>query len=243
MHGSLPRLATSPTHALAADLTARARIRNAALDLFTEHGADRVGLRDVARLARVSAGLVQHHFGTKDGLRAACDDYALGEITRIKEQVLEGEVDNPAFLADIQPELLRLYRYVARSMIDGSPGATALFDQAVAGTQQWLIENVPDISDFHAFAALMVAMEIGLLAMHRQLSQALGADVRSPEGNLLLTRVKSEFYSTPLLSKKFARQARSSIDAVLDGYHVAERRKNQRNRTRRQRRERVHDER
>ncbi|GAC80441.1 MULTISPECIES: TetR/AcrR family transcriptional regulator [Gordonia] len=57
----------------ASDLTARAKIRNAALDLYSEHGEDRVSMRMIAAQAGVTVGLVQHHFKTKDGLRDAVE--------------------------------------------------------------------------------------------------------------------------------------------------------------------------
>lgn len=66
------------------DLTARARVRNAALDLFAREGADRVSLRAVAAQAGVTHGLVQHHFKSKAGLRDAVDqlvvDYFEGAL-------------------------------------------------------------------------------------------------------------------------------------------------------------------
>ncbi len=46
-----------------------------------QHGFT-VGLRTIAEAAGVSAGLVIHHFGSKDGLRAACDDYIAGGVIR-----------------------------------------------------------------------------------------------------------------------------------------------------------------
>ena len=55
------------------DLTARARIRNAALDLYAASGEDKVSMRAVAAEAGVAVGLVQHHFKTKEGLRQAVD--------------------------------------------------------------------------------------------------------------------------------------------------------------------------
>ncbi|MBL1076786.1 TetR/AcrR family transcriptional regulator [Nocardia sp. 2] len=55
------------------DLTAKARIRNAAMDLFAQYGESRVSLRAVAAEASVTLGLVQHHFKTKAGLRDAVD--------------------------------------------------------------------------------------------------------------------------------------------------------------------------
>lgn len=51
------------------DLTARARIRDAALKHFTESGFAKATIRDIARTAGVSPGLVRHHFGSKEGLR------------------------------------------------------------------------------------------------------------------------------------------------------------------------------
>ncbi|MCM2393568.1 TetR/AcrR family transcriptional regulator [Streptomyces albipurpureus] len=68
------------------DLTAKARIRNAALDLYAERGEDRVSLRTVAAAADVTVGLVQHHYKTKNGLRSAVEqlvvDYYAQAISR-----------------------------------------------------------------------------------------------------------------------------------------------------------------
>lgn len=55
------------------DLTAKARIRNTALDLYAQYGEERISLRAVASEAGVTLGLVQHHFKTKAGLREAVD--------------------------------------------------------------------------------------------------------------------------------------------------------------------------
>ena len=65
------------------DLTATARIRDAAIEQFGEHGFG-VGLRAIAKAAGVSPGLVIHHFGSKDGLRKACDDYVAEKIRTTK---------------------------------------------------------------------------------------------------------------------------------------------------------------
>lgn len=57
----------------AADLTSKARIRNAALVLFAEHGVAGTAMRAVATEAGVTVGLIVHHYGTKDALREAVD--------------------------------------------------------------------------------------------------------------------------------------------------------------------------
>jgi hypothetical protein len=43
-------------------------------------------------------------------------------------------------------------------------------------------------------AAILTAVEFGLLAMHEKLSRALGADVFSPEGHLRTVEAKIDFY-------------------------------------------------
>ena len=50
------------------DLTANARIREAALELFAADGVAATSMRSVAAKAHVSPSLVVHHFGTKAGL-------------------------------------------------------------------------------------------------------------------------------------------------------------------------------
>lgn len=195
------------------DLTARARIRDAALRLFAERGMDGATIRDIARAAGVSGGLVRHHFGSKDGLREACDSFALDQIMRIKEQVLlEGQLANMGFMSAAHPTVLLTYRYFARSLVDGSPAAEAMFDTMVELAEAWLTQHHPgEIDDRRGFAAVLIAMEVGSLAMHRELSRSLGADVFTPAGNLRLARARIDFYSQPLLSPDVAAQARAAI--------------------------------
>jgi AcrR family transcriptional regulator len=213
-------VATSPVAEPAfEDLTARARIRDAALGMFAERGVDRATIRDIAEAAGVSAGLIRHHFGSKDELRAACDSYALDQLIRIKEQaILERKILSPGFMSAMQPTLLRLYRYFARSIVDGSPSAAAMFDEMVELTEQWVTDHHPaEVADVRGYAAVFVAMEAGLLAMHRQLSRALGADIFSAEGHLRMSSAKIDFYSLPLLSPELAAQAHAAIEQLQAG--------------------------
>jgi AcrR family transcriptional regulator len=198
------------------DLTARARIRDAALRLFAERGIDGATIRDIAAAAGVSPGLVRHHFGSKDALRDACDSYALDRLMRIKEQaVLEGRMAEPGFLAAVHPTVLSLYRYFARALLDGSPAAASMFDEIVDLAEQWADRHYPgQFSDPRAFAAVMVAMQIGMLGMHEHLSRALGADILSARGHLRLSRGAVDLYAQPLLSPEQAAQARAALDQL-----------------------------
>ena len=66
------------------DLTARARIRDAAIHCFAEEGFD-APFRRIAARAGVSPGLITHHFGSKAVLRAACDTEVLHRYRQGKQ--------------------------------------------------------------------------------------------------------------------------------------------------------------
>jgi AcrR family transcriptional regulator len=209
----------------AGDLTARARIRDAALRLFAERGLDGTTIRDIARAAGVSGGLVRHHFGSKDDLRAACDSYALDQLMRIKEQaVLDGQLANPAFMSAAHPTVLLTYRYLARSLMDGSPAAAAMFDEMVELCEAWLARHNPgQMADPRGYSAALVAMQTGLLMMHGPLSRWLGADIFTAEGHLRLAGALIDFYSQPLLSPELAEQARATVRHLQGAQPATER--------------------
>lgn len=77
-----------------ADLTARARIRDAAIECFAEQGFD-AAFRTIAARAEVSPGLITHHFGSKEGLRAECDAEVLRRYRAAKS---DGIADPSAHL-------------------------------------------------------------------------------------------------------------------------------------------------
>lgn len=198
------------------DLTARARIRDAALSLFAERGIDGATIRDIGRAAGVSAGLVRHHFGSKEALRNACDAHALDRLMRIKEKaVFDGQSGNPAFIAAAHPTAMLLMRYFARSMVDDSPAAAALFDQMVDLAEQWVTTHRPEVSaDPRAYAAVLVAMQTGLLVLRDHASRALGADIFDPAGHPRMNKALVDFYSHALLSPDLAAQMHEVLDRL-----------------------------
>lgn len=212
-------MAAQLTEPAFADLTGRARIREAAVRLFADNGIDGATVRDIAAAAGVSPGLVRHHFGSKESLRDACDDYVLNRLVRMKEEaIVSGHLADPGFMSAAQPPLLVFYRYLARSMADGSPSSAAMFDEMVELGERWLAQHHPgEMPDPRAFSALLIAMETGVLFMREQLSRALGADIFSPEGHLRLARAKLDFYSHPLLDRELAVRARAALDELDEG--------------------------
>src|SRR6202045_5221580 len=109
------------------DRTAVARIRDAAIEQWGEHGFN-VGLRSIAEAAGVSAALVIHHFGSKDGLRKACDDYVAEEIRSGKSEAMRSSDPATWFaaMAEIE-EYAPLMAYLVRSMQSGGELANTLW--------------------------------------------------------------------------------------------------------------------
>jgi AcrR family transcriptional regulator len=197
------------------DLTARARIRDAALTMFAERGTDGATIRDIALAAGVSAGLVRHHFGSKEALREACDTHAIDRLLAIKEGAVDGDFSDLSFLAGPQPEFLQLYRYFARALLDGSAAAAAMFDRMVEETEKWLDRHRPGITgDPRGYAAMLVAQQLGVLGMHEHLSRTLGTDTLGADGQLRMGRVAVDLHSTTLLTADQATQAHRALDQV-----------------------------
>ena len=124
------------------DLTATARIRDAAIEQFGEHGFD-VGLRVIAKAAGVSAALVIHHFGSKDGLRKACDDFVAESVRAAKSETIQST--DPASwlaqLADIE-SFAPLMAYLVRSMQSGGELAKMLWRNMIDNVEQYMDEGV-----------------------------------------------------------------------------------------------------
>src|ERR1700751_2990956 len=125
-----------------ADLTAAARIRDAALEQFGERGVD-VWLRELADAEGESAALVIHHFGSKEGLRKACDDYIAEEIRSGKSEAMQ--TTDPATwfaqLAEIE-SYAPLMAYLVRSMQTGGELAKALWQKMIDDAEAYLDDGV-----------------------------------------------------------------------------------------------------
>jgi AcrR family transcriptional regulator len=125
-----------------ADLTAAARIRDAAIEQFGEHGFG-VGLRTIADAAGVSAALVIHHFGSKEALRKACDDYVAEEIRSTKSEAMRSNDPATWFaqLAEIE-EFAPLTAYLVRSMQTGGDLAKMLWQRMIDNAEEYMEEGV-----------------------------------------------------------------------------------------------------
>jgi AcrR family transcriptional regulator len=198
------------------DFTARARIREAALELFAERGIAGATIRDIALKAGVSSGLLRHHFGSKEGLRDACDEYAMSRLNDIRQQMLsEGKLADVSFMGSIQPVAMQLQAYLVRSMMESS--TPQLFQLMVDVGEQWLATTSLKSDDPRAFSAVIAAMKMGIFLMRDQLSQSLGEDAGTPAGHARVLRAAVEIFTQPLLTPEQAERARVALAAFLPG--------------------------
>src|SRR4051795_2796540 len=150
-----------------ADLTGRARIRDAAIRRF---GVDGFGalVRAIAADAGVSPGLVIHHFGSKDGLRAACDEHVL---RLIREAETDAFSSGPGALLAQLAELDQyapLVGYLVQALLAGGDLASTLLARMTTDAERYLAEAVAagrirPSRDPAARAAFLVDVGIGAM--------------------------------------------------------------------------------
>jgi AcrR family transcriptional regulator len=185
--------------------------------LFAELGPTSTTIRAVAAEAGVAPGLVSHHFGSKQGLRDACDEYVLDYLRRVIEQgVNEEAVADPAYLGAVYQSAPTVLRYVARALVDGSSGATSLFDNLVALTEGYLADHPPQgratQSDRRTLAAVQVAMRLGVWVLHPHLVRALGADTLNSQVLAQISAAVLDVTSSDFAGADLITLARTGLD-------------------------------
>lgn len=162
-----------------ADLTARARIRDAAIAAYAELGFG-ASMRVIAQRAGVSPALVVHHFGSKDGLRRECDEYVLATMASEKAGVFtSGVMPGLREYLHQHPETAAQLGYLTRVLGEGGASSAATFDRLVdvseavleAGVRAGTVRASPDP---HGRAALQAAIAVGLLVAGENLARHLG---------------------------------------------------------------------
>lgn len=184
-----------------ADLTTRARIRDAALIRFPREGFSATTIRSIAADAGVSPGLVVHHFGSKDGLRVECDRYVVAKFRETKLAAMEeGNVVNPAFAAAAFRVSQTLMRYFSWALTRGHSAADELFDEMVregleitqVAVDSGMLKNSDDI---HTRTVLQMAMMLGMIAFHDHVQRNTGIDPLTSEGIARITPSLLEIFS------------------------------------------------
>ena len=174
------------------DLTAKARIRNAAFELYAEKGEANTSVREVAQAAGVTHGLVVHHFVNKEGLRRAVQQHVIDLL----RQALD-KVPNDGAPADVararDASVARMYsgnpaclRYLRRELLDPAGVDHELLDVLAEFTLSQVrdlratgIAPVRTSEDVQVFAVFMRETAPRLL---EPLMQRLWLHLAGPEG-------------------------------------------------------------
>ncbi|MGH3726640.1 MAG: TetR/AcrR family transcriptional regulator [Mycobacterium sp.] len=182
------------------DLTAKARIRNTALDLYARYGEDRISLRAVASEAGVTLGLVQHHFKTKAGLRDAVDQLVVDYFTEALRSV-GGQSDSRRLAAARDAAVTRMLHenppvvnYVRRALLQPCDEPTHLLDVLIELTR----EEVTTLRDEGMAPTDRPEPNQVVSVMVRQ----MGALLLQPLVDAAWDRVKSDNTPKPTLSIK-----------------------------------------
>lgn len=132
------------SHVSVKDLSTKAQIRHAAILRFARDGFD-VSLRAIGEDAGFSAAAIVKHFGSKEGLRAECDEYVFAVVRDAKRTVVTEKRDAPgvflgqfARIAEHRP----LLGYVLRTYQAGGENARAFIDHLAADALEYVREGV-----------------------------------------------------------------------------------------------------
>jgi AcrR family transcriptional regulator len=168
--------------------TGKDRILLCAMELFAEKGYDGVTTRDIAAKADVSVGLINHHYGSKEGLRQAVDGYFLAQFERFYVGDGGNVEDKPGrdvvrsvdeWVAGIADEWPVFCRYFRRALLEETEWGAALFKRYYDIVRS-SIDRLdakgrirPDV-DRLWLPFLFIFLETGTLLMDPYIKQILG---------------------------------------------------------------------
>jgi AcrR family transcriptional regulator len=206
------------------DRTTKARIRDAAVERFAREGVAAASLRAIAADAGVSAALVIHHFGSKDGLRTACDHHVATVIRQRKREAASMDAGFDPLTAIREASTgPPLTLYLARTLADGSPHVDALLDELVADAVAYQAEmeeaGVLRPTKYpHGRAAVLTLWSLGAVVLHEHLKRLVGVDLAArpadPAGLAAYVGPVLEILGQGVLTEKTARRYE---EAFLDG--------------------------
>jgi TetR/AcrR family transcriptional regulator, regulator of cefoperazone and chloramphenicol sensitivity len=205
---------------LESDLTAKARIRDAAMKLFAAEGVAASSLRAVARAAGVSPGLVVHHFGSKQGLIRAVDEavltriiLALSEvpIEGAADEVIEGRTEVVAAFLRSQPVLCD---YLGRALSERTEASAEFFHRlfSFAAKDERLIEAGVLRAETDPFWRTMhqVVLVIGPMILRPLIERELGGDLLAEKNATRWARARTDLLRHGLYAKTAAKARRGA---------------------------------
>ncbi len=124
-------------------LSARDRLRDVAIEVFATQGFT-ASVRQIAHAAGVTAGLITHHFGSKDELRLACDDEVILRYRTMKSEGLSVSPTEAIGMMARLDEFAPTFIYMLRSVRDGGTAGRAFIEHLIADSREFTEKAVAD---------------------------------------------------------------------------------------------------
>ncbi|WP_166974536.1 TetR/AcrR family transcriptional regulator [Brevibacterium atlanticum] len=156
------------------------KILSAAVAEFAERGFTKTTIRGVAAAAGVSPGLVIHHFGSKEGLRSACDDHVFDVFTESKASNAGYAAMAVQMMFD-DPAMTTALDYLIKSLLDPSDHGQRYFDHYVDLVESYITDGFAGYTfrqseDSHGQAATIAVMALAPALLEQRLQTNLGTD-------------------------------------------------------------------
>lgn len=116
------------------------RLIKVAMRMFADKGYDGITVRDISAAAEVSVGLINHHFGSKEGLREAVDKYFIEQFEEVlfeERPVPRSEAEGLAQSVEFTENWINRHiddwdltkAYMRRALLEGSDWGAGLFER------------------------------------------------------------------------------------------------------------------
>ena len=208
------------------DRTAKARLRDAAVELVADGGTKALSARAVADRAELSQGLIRHHFGSMAALLRECDAHVAEQIREGKEQVISpGPGFDPLSALNVDGRE-RVVGYLAARLTEDSEHLDGLVDTLIDDATGYITKAVEaglmrGARDERQRAAILTVYSLGSIVMHRHVARHLGVDLSSADfasqpGYLTYVRLQLEAFAA-LFQPEVGEQSLGYIDSMEEG--------------------------
>ena len=195
----------------------KSRILQAATELFGERGSSATSFKRIAERAGVAPALIVHHYGSKEGLQLACDQYVVDTVHRLKTDNAPGGSLDPLGPLWAFEEYEAVMRYLARRLGEDSVHVNALVDSMVDDATQRTGEAermglIRHTDDHRAVVAVLTVWSLGALVMHEHLERLIGEDLLGGSGPpLSYLRAATEIIGEGILTPDAYQALRADI--------------------------------
>ena len=151
-------------------------------------------MREIAQRGGVSAGLIRHHFGGKDNLRAECDEEVLRRYRAIKGEGLAMAPGQAIGMLSQLEEFGPTFVYILRSVLDGGSVGRAFVEHLIVDAELFMEQavqagTVRESRDPRGRARYLVTSALGSMLVQLTLSP----DIDLADAGTAFTKLSGAF--------------------------------------------------